>query len=162
LAEEAAWDFSKGKHFDVVTINPALVVGPPLSDRVDGTSVAMVKSLIDGSTAESGTPPVSLGIVDVRDVAEGHVRAVEKPEAKGRYLMTSSKAYTLLQLAQILTKSGKFDGLPIPTKAKSEPTGTMLFDTSKLTKELGLTLTPPETFVVDMAQALLDLGIVKR
>jgi len=43
LAEEFAWKFCKENNIDMVAINPGFVVGPPLSDRVDGTSVKLVK-----------------------------------------------------------------------------------------------------------------------
>jgi len=61
-----------------------------------------------------------------------------------------------------LKKSGKFEAYGIPTKAQSQVEKIPKFDTSKVTKELGITLTPVDKFTVDMAQALIDLGIVGK
>ena len=38
-AEKAAWEIAKAKGFKLCTINPSFVVGPPTSDRNDGTSI---------------------------------------------------------------------------------------------------------------------------
>ena len=57
------------------------MVGPVLFTRTDGTSVAVVKDLLEGKYYEKGCLPVAYGAVDVRDVARAHIAAAEKPEA---------------------------------------------------------------------------------
>jgi len=48
LAEDAAWKFVKENNIDMVTMNPALVVGPLLQPELN-TSSAMVLDLVDGN-----------------------------------------------------------------------------------------------------------------
>ena len=52
------------------------VLGPDLS-----TSILIVQRLMDG--AMPGCPRLSFGLVDVRDVADLHLRAMTHPAAKG-------------------------------------------------------------------------------
>ena len=47
LAEEAAWKFSKEHGIDMVTINPAMVIGPLLQPSLN-TSAATILNLING------------------------------------------------------------------------------------------------------------------
>lgn len=47
LAEDAAWKFVKEKGIDMVTINPAMVIGPLLQPTLN-TSAAAVLNLING------------------------------------------------------------------------------------------------------------------
>jgi len=162
LAEKAAWEFSKGKTWDLVTILPSAVYGPPLSKRTDSTSVSVIKSLLDGTAAKTGTKPNCFGCCDVRDVAKAHVLAAENPNAKGRYLLATPSAITLFELSQMLTTSGKFSQYPLPTKFAEPHKKRPKFNCTKVQKELGLVPTPIEKSLVDMAQSLIDLGIVSR
>ncbi len=87
-AERAAWDFveSEAPGFDLVAINPFLVCGPAYNDVLN-TSNEVICQLMEGKFPAV----VELGwaFVDVRDVAEAHVLAMEKPEASGRYLLAA-------------------------------------------------------------------------
>ena len=47
LAEDAAWKFAKEKGIDMVTINPAMVIGPLLQPTLN-TSAAAILNLING------------------------------------------------------------------------------------------------------------------
>ena len=47
LAEENAWKFAKEKGIDIVTINPAMVIGPLLQPTLN-TSAATILNLING------------------------------------------------------------------------------------------------------------------
>jgi len=82
IAERAAWDFvdADGGTPELAVVNPVAVLGPLLSPDLS-TSIELVKRLIDGSMP--GTPKVAYGLVDVRDVADLHVRAMAAPEAAG-------------------------------------------------------------------------------
>lgn len=81
LAERAAWDFvAEQDGMELVAVNPVAVLGPPLG-RDLSTSIEIVRRLMDGSMP--GTPKVAFGLVDVRDVADLHVRAMTAPEAGG-------------------------------------------------------------------------------
>ncbi|KAJ9698034.1 hypothetical protein PVL29_007239 [Vitis rotundifolia] len=83
LAEDAAWKFAKEKGIDMVTINPAMVIGPLLQPTLN-TSAAAILSLINGGQT---FPNASFGWVNVKDVAEAHIQAFEVPSASGRYCL---------------------------------------------------------------------------
>jgi len=140
-----------------------MVIGPPLSARTDSTSVSLIQALLDGTAASKGYGgPIAFPWVDVRDVAEAHFRAAENPKASGRYLLGSARGYSQFEIAQMLINSGKFSKYSIPTKEATAIVKRILIDNSKATKELGIEFTPVEKSVVDMADALVELGIVKK
>ena len=88
IAERAAWDYvnGEGKGLELVTINPTGILGPALSADVS-TSLEIPIRLLNGKTP--GLPRLGFSFVDVRDVAECHVKAMEIPEAAGqRFLAT--------------------------------------------------------------------------
>ena len=86
-AERLAWAFAKEHGMEVTTIHPGAIIGPAL-DEDASISVGMVSGLLDNSTP--ALPSNGFSIVDVRDVADMHVAALEKPEAIGqRYLATA-------------------------------------------------------------------------
>src|SRR3954465_5310580 len=82
IAERAAWDFvnGEGRPLELAVVNPVAVLGPLLGPD-PSTSIELVKRLIEGGMP--GTPKVAYGLVDVRDVADLHVRAMATPEAAG-------------------------------------------------------------------------------
>jgi len=174
VAERAAWTFVNGdddpekeesqtkQHFDLVVLNPAFVLGPPLSNRADATSVLTVKSFLDGSLVEKGVPPNAFPIVDVRDLAIAHVKAAEYRNARGRYLLASNTGIPFLELVNHLRESGKFEKYDLPKKQQSEPANITKLTTSKIEKQLDFKMRPVSESVIDMAQALIDLGIVPK
>lgn len=74
--------------WDLVTINPTLVFGSSLSPTTS-ENFAIMKQFGDGSM-KSGCPKLSLGVVNVRYVAEAHIKAAFTSTAKGRYLVNGS------------------------------------------------------------------------
>ncbi|MDQ1833878.1 NAD-dependent epimerase/dehydratase family protein [Massilia scottii] len=88
-AERAAWDICGAQaQWQLVVLNPGAIFGPSLSRRSDAESVKMMQQFLKGSFA-AGVPALHLGVVDVRDVAAAHVRAVLDPAAHGRYLLVA-------------------------------------------------------------------------
>ena len=86
-AERAAWAFAKANGMELTTIHPGAIIGPAL-DGDASISVGMVSGLLDDTTP--ALPTNGFSIIDVRDVADMHVAALEKPEAIGqRYLATA-------------------------------------------------------------------------
>ena len=85
LAEKSAWDFMAQRKplFDLVAINPFMVVGPSLTSALN-TSNQIFVDLLKGTYP--GILSLTWGFVDVRDVADAHVRALGTPSAHGRYL----------------------------------------------------------------------------
>ena len=82
LAERAAWNFiaNDGGGLELCVVNPVGVFGPVLGPDYS-TSILIVQRLLDG--AIPGCPKFYFGVVDVRDVADLHIRAMTHPAAKG-------------------------------------------------------------------------------
>ena len=102
LAERAAWDFvaREGAALELAVVNPVGVLGPVLGPDLS-SSVALVKLSLDG--ALSRAPRVYFNIVDVRDVADLHLRAMTDPAAKGqRFLAVAGDAMSLKDVADVL------------------------------------------------------------
>ena len=79
-------------------INPSFVLGPPL-DREIGSSMALVIRLLSGR--DPMLPRYGCPVVDVRDVAEMHVRAVSRPETAGRRYVGSSGSLWLSEMGAV-------------------------------------------------------------
>jgi len=99
-SEKAAWDFQKAKNpkFSIVSLNPPFVFGPiakPVTAVKDiATSNSELWGLIDGSRKGGEIPPsVVWAWVDVRDVAEAHLRAYEQKEAANQRFIISAGNY---------------------------------------------------------------------
>ncbi len=101
LAEKGAWEIAdKQKRWDLVVINPALVIGPGINPRGTSESFNIMKMLGDG-TMKMGAAAFEFGLVDVRDLAIAHFNAGFFPEAKGRYIIANERK-TFLEMANIL------------------------------------------------------------
>ena len=110
-SERAAWQIAKAQNrWRLVTINPSLVIGPALSDKPDSGSFQYLHNFING-TLRTGAPALFVGMVDVRDVADAHVRAAFLPDAEGRYIL-SEGSYSLMDTAKILSRYFKNHSLP--------------------------------------------------
>ncbi|CAL1358117.1 unnamed protein product [Linum trigynum] len=109
LAEIAAWDFAKENGVDMVTIHPGLVIGPFLQPSLC-FSVEVILNLINGNNS---SPLSHFLVVDVRDVAEAHLKAFETPSASGRYCLVESSV-PLSQVLEILHKL--YPTLPLADK----------------------------------------------
>lgn len=102
LAERAAWDFitGDGGNLELAVVNPVGVFGPVLGSDY-ATSILLVKRLLDG--AMPGCPKLYFGVVDVRDVADLHIRAMAHPAAKGeRFLAVSGEFMSIQGIARVL------------------------------------------------------------
>jgi dihydroflavonol-4-reductase len=101
LAERASWDFiaREGNGLELATVNPTMVLGPALGPDYSH-SIRTIKQMLDG---QPGYPKIKTCVVDVRDVADLHLRAMTDPAANGeRFLATSGKSLWLAEIAQIL------------------------------------------------------------
>ena len=102
IAERAAWDFilREGGELELSVVNPVGVFGPALGPDLS-TSIGLTKSLMDG--ALPGCPRVYFGVVDVRDVADLHLRAMTDPAAKGeRFLAVAGPSMSVHGMAMVL------------------------------------------------------------
>jgi nucleoside-diphosphate-sugar epimerase len=102
LAERAAWDFiaKEGGGIELSVINPVGVFGPVLGPDYSA-SILIVQRMMDG--ALPGCPRLYFGVVDVRDVADLHLRAMTHPAAKGeRFLAVAGDFLSMLEIGKVL------------------------------------------------------------
>lgn len=112
-AEKAAWAHAKKQqHWDLVVINPSLVMGPALNPAATSDSFDLMKKYGDG-TLKYGTPDSGIGLVAVKDVANAHVQAALRPDASGRYIVSAINS-TLLEISDFL-QADYGDDYPLPT-----------------------------------------------
>jgi dihydroflavonol-4-reductase len=105
LAERAAWDANAGSDMELTVINPGAVFGPSLGAEADGQSVAMITDMIGGKMPM--IPDVAMGMVDVRDVARLHVRAMTAPGVAGqRLIAATAEPIEMAYVAGVLRKAG--------------------------------------------------------
>ena len=116
IAERAAWDFiaREGGKLELAVVNPVGVFGPVLGPDYS-TSIVLVKRLLDG--AMPGCPDIWFGAVDVRDVAELHLKTMIHPAARGeRFLATGGDFVSVLEIAQVLKHGAGDAGRKVPTR----------------------------------------------
>jgi len=102
LAERAAWDFiaKEGGALELAVVNPVGVFGPVLGPDY-ATSILLVQRLMDG--AMPGCPRLCFGVVDARDVADLHLRAMTDPAAKGeRFLAMAGDFMWIREIGRVL------------------------------------------------------------
>lgn len=116
IAERAAWDFieREGGKLELSVVNPVGIFGPVLSADY-APSILIVKRLLDG--AVPACPRLFFGTVDVRDVADLHLRIMTSPAAKGeRFLALAGGSLSLLDVARILKNNMGAAARRVPTR----------------------------------------------
>ena len=116
LAERAAWDFMarEGGDMELAVVNPVGVFGPVLGADVS-TSIEVVKRMMDG--ALPALPRITFGVVDVRDVADLHLKAMTDPEAAGeRFLAVAGEFVSLRDIGQVLKRRMGAAARRVPTR----------------------------------------------
>lgn len=179
IAERAArdWVAAEGGDMEFVTVNPSLVLGP-LQSGDFSTSLEAIKKLLEGSMP--GLPNFGFGIVDVRDVADMHVRCLTMPDMAGERFICSGPFLMMADVAAILREGlgpqgrkvpkrklpdwlmrvvGRFD--PVVRQVLGELGNVRDTDISHARTKLGWNPRPPEESVLDTARDMIRLGIVK-
>ncbi len=131
LAERKAWDFimQRRPKFDLVSINPVMVIGPALSRSLNTTN-AMIRDIMSG--VYPGIMDLNWGFVDVRDVAKAHVLAMVTDAASGRYLC-SAETIHMRTIVALLKLSG-FSKYALPNVDLSNKAGSMLMKVLSFTQ----------------------------
>lgn len=179
IAERAArdWVAAEGGDIEYCTVNPSLVVGPVMSPDYSA-SVLVVKRLLDGSLP--ALPDIGFALVDVRDVADLHVRALEAPNMAGERFIASGPYLKLRAVADVLRAGLGEAARRVPTRrapdilvrivalfdpqvrAVVDQLGTVRrMDASHAEAVLGWKPRAIEESIVDTARSLIELGIVK-
>ena len=177
LAEKAAWDFieAEGKPFEFSVINPALVIGPSLSNDL-GESNKAIQMVATGKMPVA--VPLQFGYVDVRDVAAAHILAMQKQASDGERFALAEKDMWYEDVAKVLRENG-FDKAPklsVPVWAAKilanfSPELKMALPyigrvrsvkyTSKAKDLLGWNPRPAEESILATANQIKDLGLIK-
>jgi len=161
LAEKAAWEFCEKNDIKLTAICPSFVMGPPLSVRTDSASVGMVLGIMKGAFLENGLPGFAYAVVDVRTVAEAHVLALGNKQAENeRFMVSGRDALTLLDFTNYLRLDQRLAAIKMPTKFMNPVKGYPVSDNSKAVKVLGLRFKPPVISVLELANFLVDNGLV--
>ena len=169
------WHDSKGDEAPMmVTINPCVVLGPPLSRRHLRGSQSFVMTLLNREIPF--VVPMHISIVDVRDVAEAHVRALTQGKEAGRYLVVSGQMW-FRDVARAVKAANP--GLRIPTKqvpyllsllvsifhpkislswARMHLGKRLFWDVSPAEKDLGMEWRSPEESLLDTVPPVLENG----
>ena len=176
LAERAAWDFLKRENypFELAVINPALVVGASISGDIGESNKAV--AMVAGGKMPVAVP-LMFGYVDVRDVAAAHVLAMQTPASNGeRFALVEkdlwykdvakilrdngfSKAPTFgvpVWLAKILANFNKELKLTLPYLGRKRS-----IKNTKAKQILGWNPRPAEESIIDIANQMQDLGMLK-
>uniref|UniRef100_A0A7S1KM56 3-beta hydroxysteroid dehydrogenase/isomerase domain-containing protein n=1 Tax=Percolomonas cosmopolitus TaxID=63605 RepID=A0A7S1KM56_9EUKA len=164
LAEKKAWELVQNKELNtrgvrLTTVNPSFVLGPPLSDRTDSTSVVAIKEILENAHTK-GLPKLRFGCVYIGDVVDAHIHAMLDDNAQGRYIVSSYDAITRQQMAEWLHE--KYPHVQTATAEGGEYNPDTKIDASKVQKDFGMKLTPVRDAVLEQAEQLYKLGIVKK
>ena len=177
LAEKAAWDYVERENhpFELAVINPALVIGPSLSGDLGESNKAIVM------VATGKMPvavPLQFGYVDVRDVAAAHILAMQNPASNGERFALAEKDLWYKDVAKVLKANG-FDKAPtfavpvwlakILANFSKELKLTLPYlgrlrsvkNTSKAKDILGWRPRPAEESIIEIAQQIQDMGLIK-
>lgn len=116
LSEKAAWEYiaGEGKGLELAVVNPVGVLGPVLGADYSH-SIQTIHQMLNGTL--KGVPRIRSVYVDVRDVADLHLRAMILPAANGqRFLATSGKAISVLDIANMLRAGLGAKAAKVPKK----------------------------------------------
>ncbi len=116
LAERAAWDFisKEGGNLELSVINPVFILGPSLGPDLP-SSFGVLNHLLDGSM--KAVPNIPFNIIDVRDLADLHIRAMTNPNAKGqRFIALAGGKISMPEIARLLKNKMPEIAKAIPTK----------------------------------------------
>lgn len=177
VAERAAWEINqKQSRWDLVVINPSLVIGPGINPRSTSESYNLVRQLGDG-TLKMGAPEFYIGVVDVRDLAGAHYNAGFLPHANGRHIISAEET-SFLDLSVMLQK--KYNNqYPFPKKTLPKFIVWLIapmagfkrkmisrnvgyhwrVDHSKSIKELGIKYRPVEESINDFFGQMIDNNV---
>ena len=182
VAEQEAWRIhDRQDRWDLVVINPSLVIGPGVNPYATSESFKLIKQLGDG-TLKAGVPRIGFGVVDVRDLAEAHISGAFTPAAKGRYITSGHNSDFFELAAALVERYGKDYPIPRRTLPKwlvwlvgplmDKATSRRMIarnvdlpwraDYSKGIRELGIAYRPLAESMNDFFQQMIDSGYLGR
>jgi nucleoside-diphosphate-sugar epimerase len=180
IAEREAWKIAEAQdRWDLICVNPSVVVGAAVSSQTTSASFDALVKFADGGM-KAGAPDYGIGLVDVRDVAEAHLKAAFIPSASGRFLISATNA-SFPKVALIL-RDRFGDEWPFPKRTLpkwvvwafgplKDKTLTrrlvarnvghpFIADNGKSIRELGISYRPVTDSVTQMFQQIIDAGLL--
>lgn len=177
-AERAAWEFVRaaGAENKLCTVNPGFVLGPLLDKRL-GTSAEVIRLFMTG--AYPAVPPVFFPVVDVRDLATVHVRAMTSAEGGGRRLIAAGETISMRDMAMMLRDAFPAHARHIPSRVlppwlvrllgrfdrqlrtlRSDLGVVPHADSAYVTRLTDVRFRPAREAVVAAGQSLIDYGVI--
>ena len=168
LTERAAWDYVRVEKppFDLVTVNPPLVLGPLMRHLATADSISLsnaaLADAIRGQWKEEIPPagPVNLW-VDVRDVAAAHLAAMERGDASGKRLFTVGGRFSNAEIARIL-RDGAYsfhERLPGQEVKGDEGVKGISYSSEETDKLLAIDWIPLEKTIADFVKSIQDVDL---
>jgi nucleoside-diphosphate-sugar epimerase len=172
LAEQAAWEHVRAADAEnrLATINPGAIIGPALSDD-HSYSLQVVQRLLAGTPA---APRLGFTLVDVRDVADLHIRAVTDPAGGGERFIATDRFLWMPEVAAVLRQRLGDAAKKVPTRVApnllvramglfdggirsvvSELGKQSWYSSDKARTTLGWTTRPVEDSIEDCARSLI-------
>jgi dihydroflavonol-4-reductase len=176
LAERAAWEFvnGPGKGIRLTAINPGLIAGPVFGTDL-GSSAGLIRRIMKGK--DPFMPALNFRIVDARDVADMHVRALSLPATEGERILAVSGSLWMQEMGKILKSA--YPDRRIPTRLAPRPVLRLLalFDpeirsilprlgefedisNAKAKRLMGMQFIPPDQAILETARSLIAAGLV--
>ncbi|MGI5129832.1 NAD-dependent epimerase/dehydratase family protein [Pseudonocardia sp. CA-107938] len=178
VAERTAWDLAAEPGApELVTVLPGAVFGPILSTSTIG-SVGIIARILRGEMP--GMPKIGLEVVDVRDLADLHVRAMEFPAAAGERFLGTGELMWMVDVARTLrngldhadgarVRTRELPNLVVRLAARRDPALRTTIPalgrrsrhtTAKAENLLGWHRRPAQETVLDCARSLVEHGVV--
>lgn len=173
--ERAAWEIAEARGMALTTILAGMVLGP-VADADISVSLRAVWGLLDGSTP--ALPDMGYTVIDVRDLAELHVRAVQGA-APGQRVIAAAEYLPFARIAKILAAA--YPGYPVPRRSipawalrplalfmpsvrmiRADIGVTRRFDGASGHAMLGRPYRSAEEAVLTAAESLIEAGVLKR
>jgi nucleoside-diphosphate-sugar epimerase len=176
-SERLLWKFAD-EHADrvqAVAINPSVVIGRPLAKHHIRSSLAFIRDLV-GWTYPACVP-MRLHLVDVGDVAKGHVRALTSDKAAGQRIIFSDRQMSILEISKVLSRKYKTPARVLPKLvlyiaayldkrfslrlARASANLRYEFRSNRPRELLGIDLRNTEQSILEAAEAMVEKGWVK-
>ncbi|CAK9441950.1 uncharacterized protein LODBEIA_P57780 [Lodderomyces beijingensis] len=158
INEQLAWKFMEEKkpHFDLVSINPTLCLGPTefrnevSLDQLPSTT-SIVGSLLK-LHKDSYVPELACGAIDVRDVARVHVAVINNPKAAGQRLLLEAYKATNPNILYDIRKNFPELDAKLPDLAPSPESEVKAPNDARTREILGI-----EQYEYTLEQSVVDL-----
>ncbi|MEM9572420.1 MAG: aldehyde reductase [Pseudomonadota bacterium] len=174
IAEKVAWDYieTDGKGLELATINPVAVLGPAMSSDVSASLELVTQPMLNKVPA---FPKLTFGIVDVRDVADAHVAAMEHPDAAGERFIVGDSVLSFTEIGDVLREAypqrklpkGELPSWLVKLLTLVNPTLKQIvpeldkrrnFTNAKSKTQLGIEYIPANEAILASTNSLIELG----